>query len=137
MFQPRDKPATSREPTLIRIAIADLPMKSRQPNATLSGRCASIASARSAAAGSSTPEYSDAAKPISHDSRLRSFDDLVGSRPHRRWDRKTERLGGLEVDRKLKRGGLLDRQVGRLSPLENLVHIPGCDTPSLQEVSSV
>ena len=34
-----------------------------------------------------------------------------------------ERLGGLEVDHKFKLGGLLDRQVGRMSAVENLAGV--------------
>ena len=36
-----------------------------------------------------------------------------------------ERLGGLEIDDQLELGRLLDRQVGRLRPSQNLVDIVG------------
>src|SRR5215470_17340006 len=41
-----------------------------------------------------------------------------------RWrNRQSERLGGLEVDNQLERGGLLDGEIGRLGTLEDLVHV--------------
>src|SRR2546427_10219391 len=60
---------------------------------------AAVSGARSASAPlrSSTPEYNDGAKPISHDSRLRSFEDLVGMAQHRLRNGQRERLGGLQV----------------------------------------
>src|SRR5215472_11585752 len=49
------------------------------------------------------------------------FDHLVGAREHRPGNGKTERLGALQVDDKLEFGRLLDRNVGRLRPAQNLV----------------
>src|SRR5262252_11024740 len=48
------------------------------------------------------------------------FDHLVGAREHRPGNGKTERLGALQVDDKLEFGRLLDRNVGRLRPAQNL-----------------
>jgi len=79
----------------------------KPPNDPLSGRRESIASARSAAAGSSTPEYDDIATSISADSRRRSFDDLVGTGQHRLGNRQPERLGSFEIDDQLELRRLL------------------------------
>src|ERR1700680_175851 len=51
------------------------------------------------------------------------FDHLVGAQQDRGWDRKTQRLGGLEVDEESEQTGVLTRQVTRFSPLENLINI--------------
>src|SRR5271169_3231618 len=47
------------------------------------------------------------------------FDHVVGECQQLRWHFEAERLGGLEVDHELEFGGLHDRQVGGLLPLEN------------------
>src|SRR5437763_1972977 len=49
-----------------------------------------------------------------------SLDHLVGPLQHRLRHRETERPGGLEIDHKLERRRLLDRQIGWLGPLEDL-----------------
>jgi hypothetical protein len=49
------------------------------------------------------------------------FDHLVGDCDQRRWHSEAERLRGLEVDDKFEPGHLLDRNVGRLRPTQNLV----------------
>src|SRR6266540_4482209 len=100
-------------------------MALRLSNAPLSGRRASIASARSAAAESSTPEYDDVATPISRESRPRSFDDLVGTGQHRLRNRQPDRLGGFEIDDQLELRRLLHGKVCRLRALEDLVHVDG------------
>src|SRR3974377_743448 len=53
------------------------------------------------------------------------LDHLVGAGEHRPGNGKTERLGALQVDDKLEFGRLLDRNVGRLRPAQNLVGDPG------------
>src|SRR5262252_10945840 len=53
----------------------------------------------------------------------RLLDQLIRPLQHRRRERQAEGLGGLEVDDELELRGLLDRQVGGLGPLEDLVHI--------------
>jgi hypothetical protein len=40
-------------------------------------------------------------------------------------DRQAERLGSLEIDDQLERGGILDRQIGRLGAVEDLVGVDG------------
>src|SRR5215470_12874039 len=45
--------------------------------------------------------------------------------------RDSQRLGGLEVDDELKLHGLLHRQIGGLSTLENFVHVVGDAPPAL------
>jgi hypothetical protein len=52
-----------------------------------------------------------------------SLDDLVGAGEQRLWDHYAQRLGGLEIDDQLKRGWLLDGQIGRLGALQNFVNI--------------
>jgi hypothetical protein len=54
-----------------------------------------------------------------------SADDLVGLEKQCRGQRGPERLGGLEVDDELERGGLLDGEVSRLGPFEEFVHVRG------------
>src|SRR6266851_10531837 len=57
-----------------------------------------------------------------------SLDDLIGPQEERLRDRQAERLRGLEVDDQLELRRLLDRNIGRPSALQNLVHI-GCGAP--------
>src|SRR5262249_61956003 len=54
-----------------------------------------------------------------------SADDLVGLEEQRRGDRQAEGTGGLEVDDQLELRGLLDRQVSRLGPFEDFIHVSG------------
>src|SRR5947209_14304911 len=49
-------------------------------------------------------------------------DQLICPKQERLRDRQPEGLGGLEVDDELELAGLLDRQVGGLRALEDLVH---------------
>src|SRR5262245_54029410 len=51
----------------------------------------------------------------------RALGDLVRSEQQRRWNREAERAGGLRVDDQLEPGRLLDREIRRLRPLEDLV----------------
>src|SRR5882762_6902649 len=104
--------------------------------ATLSGRGASSASARSAAAGSSTALYADA-EPMSRDPLLRSFDDLIGTGQHRGRDCKPEELCRLQVDDQLEGSGLLHGQVRRLSALQNLVHEDGGASVHVGKASAI
>src|SRR5262245_46284614 len=53
------------------------------------------------------------------------FDDLVRPPEHRLRNLQAERLGRLEVDHQLELGWLLDREVGGLGALEDLVHVAG------------
>src|SRR6266571_9407087 len=51
-----------------------------------------------------------------------SFDHLIGAQQHRCGKLDTERLGAFEVDDDFEFHGSLDREVGRRSALQNLVH---------------
>ena len=53
------------------------------------------------------------------------FDHLVGARKQRRRHVEAERLRGLEVDRKLELGWLLDWQVGRLLAAQDTINVGG------------
>src|SRR5262245_7104144 len=50
-------------------------------------------------------------------------DDLVGAREQRRRNREAERAGRLHVHHEVEPCGLLDGQLSRLRPLEDLVHV--------------
>src|SRR6266496_2135246 len=50
------------------------------------------------------------------------FDHFVGAREQRGRDSEAERLRGSKVDYQLELGGLLDGQIARLCPFENLVY---------------
>ncbi len=52
-----------------------------------------------------------------------SFNDLVGTGEDRGRDCKAERVRGLEVDDKLEFGRLINRDVARVGPVEDLVHV--------------
>jgi hypothetical protein len=53
------------------------------------------------------------------------FYELVGAQQERLRNRQDERLGGRQVDDEFELGRLLDREVGRLRPAQNLVDIVG------------
>src|SRR5260370_982275 len=65
------------------------------------------------------------------------LDYLIRPLQERRRDRQSESLGGLEVDDQLELGGLLDRQVGRLGALENLIDVNRRALPGAIDVRSV
>src|SRR5215475_12737136 len=70
-------------------------------------------------------------------SRFTSLDHLVGADKESGWHRKTERLGGLEVDDQLDFGGLLDRQVGGFLALENAARVEATQAKHIGEVVSI
>src|SRR6516225_403530 len=76
---------------------------------------ASPSAARAASGERSRP------KPAGAATRAGSFDDLVDADEDRRWDRQSERLGGLEVDDQFVMGGLLEGQLGRTGAAQDLV----------------
>ena len=65
------------------------------------------------------------------------LDDLVRAHQERLRDREAERLRGLEVDDQLELGRLLDRQVGGLGALEDLVHVSGITSEHVEHISAI
>jgi hypothetical protein len=53
------------------------------------------------------------------------MDHLVRPPQQRLRDRQAQGFGGLEVDDQLELGGLLDREIGGLGALEDLVYVSG------------
>src|SRR5262245_6426795 len=66
-----------------------------------------------------------------------SFDHLVGAGDELRWDCDAECPGGCEIDGEIELGRLLDWQVGRLSPAQNLVDVVGGASVQVREVWSI
>src|SRR6266581_9297581 len=52
-----------------------------------------------------------------------SFDHLVGAGEQHRRHFEAERFRSLEIDNQLELGWLLDRQIGRLGALQDLIHV--------------
>src|SRR5215510_3872665 len=77
--------------------------------------------------------HSDAARGPS----TPSLDHLVGARKQRWRQLEAERLAGLEIDRQLDPGRELDRQIARLSALENPVDVAGRMPIALSLVDTV
>src|SRR5258708_14039007 len=65
------------------------------------------------------------------------LDHRIRPLQERRRDRQAERLGGLEVDDQLELGRLLDGEISRLGPLENLVDIEGGPPIVVRHVDAV
>ena len=65
-----------------------------------------------------------------------SFDHLVGAGEERRGHFEAERLGGLQIDDQLEFVGPVDRDVARLGPVEDLVHINSKSFGKLPELIS-
>src|SRR5258708_13769836 len=66
-----------------------------------------------------------------------SLDHLVGTREQRRRHSETERLRGCKIDDEIEFRGLLDRDVGRLRPAQNLIDIFGSAPEETREVWSI
>src|SRR5436190_18578370 len=66
-----------------------------------------------------------------------SLDDLVGEQLKRFRNRETECLGRLKIDNELKLRGLLDRQVGRRGPFEDLIHVGGAAALQISKARSI
>lgn len=65
--------------------------------------------------------------------RVPSFDDVIRAQQQRRWDPEADGLGGPEVDDELEFRRALHRQIARLSPLEDPVHITGGAPKRIEE----
>src|SRR6266567_3186222 len=62
---------------------------------------------------------------------------FVRPRQQRGRDRQAQGLGRLEVDHQLELGGLLDGQIGRLGPLQDLVHVDRGTSLHLGSIDSI
>jgi hypothetical protein len=65
------------------------------------------------------------------------FDHLVGEQQHRLGNAQAERLRGLDVDRELELGRLLNRQIAGISTLEDAIDVPCRLAELFRQVSSV
>jgi hypothetical protein len=65
------------------------------------------------------------------------LEDVIRAQQQRRRDGEAERLCGLHVNHQLEFRGLLDREIGRLRALENLVHVIGGTPKQVQKVRPV
>src|SRR5262249_22039981 len=75
---------------------------------------------------------------VSNRSKTRAlFDHFVGAQQESFRYFKTERLGSRQIDGKIELGRLLDRDVGRLRPAQNLVDIVGGAPVQVREVCSI
>src|SRR5262245_13008052 len=70
-------------------------------------------------------------------SRALLLDHLVDAQQERLGDGQAECLGGREVDDEIELGGLLDREVARLCPAQNLVDIVASAAEQVRIVCSV
>src|SRR5262245_27726476 len=68
---------------------------------------------------------------------IASLDDLIGPQQQRRWDRKTEGLGGLEIDSEVQLHRPLYRKVGSLCALEDLVDVARCTAQQIDDIWAV
>src|SRR5258705_5161627 len=64
-------------------------------------------------------------------------DHLDGLREQRERHGEAERLGGLHVDHQLELGRQLNRKIGRLCALENLVDIAACTNKQIGYIGAV
>ena len=62
---------------------------------------------------------------------------MIRAQQQRRWDPEADGLGGPEVDDELEFRRALHRQIARLSPLEDPVHITGGAPKRIEEGGSV
>jgi hypothetical protein len=67
----------------------------------------------------------------------RLFDYLISSSAYRLCDRQAKRLGGLQIDDQLKSGGLINWNVARFCPVEDLVHVIGETLGEFAEIGRI
>jgi hypothetical protein len=63
-----------------------------------------------------------------------SFDHFVGAGEQRWRDRQTQRLGGFQIDQELEFCCLINRNLARLDPVEDLVQVIGQPPPETPEL---
>src|SRR6266550_9648217 len=67
----------------------------------------------------------------------RLFDYLICSSAYRLCDCQAKRLGGLQIDDQLKSGGLINWNVARFCPVEDLVHVIGETLGEFAEIGRI
>src|SRR5262245_11281398 len=65
------------------------------------------------------------------------LDHLVSAGEHARWNVEAERLGGHQIDDEVEFGRLLDRNVGRFRPAQNLVDMLGRTPVEMHVVDAI